>query len=365
MKILEITNYLESIAPLSFQENYDNSGLITGRPDAELRGVLISLDCLEGTVAEAIEKGCNLIISHHPIVFSGIKKFNGQSYVERTLELAIRNEIAIYAIHTNLDNVKDRGVNAKIAEKLALKNTKILQPTTGNLLKLASYVPRAQSTSVLNALFAAGAGNIGNYSACSFSTEGFGTFKGNENSNPYVGKKGVQHTEDELKIEVILHAYQQHAVLNALINAHPYEEVAYEFYPTLNVNQDRGAGLIGELENELNVADFLAYVKQHMQCNTIKYTYVKGNIKTVAVCGGSGSFLIEQAKAAKVDAFITSDIKYHQFFDAENELLLCDIGHYESEKFTIELLYDILTEKFTTFAVLKTERDTNPVNYYH
>lgn len=365
MRISEIISELERIAPPSYQEDYDNSGLIVGKPQNQVNRALISLDCTEAIVDEAINQKCELIIAHHPIVFSGLKRFNGKNYVERTVEKAIKNDIAIYAIHTNLDNVSHQGVNSRIAANLGLKNTSILAPKSNKLLKLVTYAPKDDSTTILNALFAAGAGKIGNYSACSFSSEGFGTFKGNEQSNPSIGTPGVQHTENEMRMEVILRSHQQNTVLQALKKAHPYEEVAYELYPTLNADQDSGSGMIGELDVELQEQDFLKHLKSSMDCDTIRYTSYDKTIKRVAICGGSGSFLLQAAKAKKADAFVTADFKYHQFFDAEEELMICDIGHYESEKFTIELLYDILTEKFPTFAVLKTEVDTNPIQYYH
>lgn len=364
MQIRDICNYLEALAPLAYQESYDNSGLIVGRPETEVSSILISLDCIERTVDEALQKGCNLIISHHPIVFTGLKRFNGANYIERTVEKALVNGVAIYAIHTNLDNMLKGGVNDHLSSLLGLKNKRILRPKLGDLLKLASYVPKDQAQKVLNALFAAGAGHIGNYTACSFSTEGFGTFKGNELSNPTVGLPGLEHTENELKIEVILPNHLQGKVYQALIETHPYEEVAYEFYPTTNLNQDVGAGMIGELPEAMNAERFLTHLKQSLDCNTIKYTPYAKKIKTVAVCGGSGSFLLQDALRQKADAFVTGDVKYHQFFDADSRLMYCDIGHYESEKNCIELLYDILTQKFTTFAVLKTEVDTNPIKYF-
>lgn len=365
MRISEIISQLERIAPPSYQEDYDNSGLIVGKAQNEIGAVLLSLDCIEDTIDEAINKNCNLVIAHHPIVFSGLKRFNGKNYVERTIEKAIKHDIAIYAIHTNLDNVYYNGVNSMLAKKLGLNKTSILSPKENNLLKLVTYAPKDDSSAILNALFASGAGKIGNYSACSFSTEGFGTFKGNDKSKPTVGIAGVQHTESEMRMEVILKRHQKSAVLKALIQAHPYEEVAYEFYPIVNSDQEMGSGMIGELESEMSVQDFLKHLQASMQCNTVRYTPIEKNIKKVALCGGSGSFLLGAAKAQQADAFVTADFKYHQFFDAENQIMVCDIGHYESEKFTIDLLYDILTEKFPTFAVLKTEVDTNPIQYYH
>ncbi len=365
MQIRDICEHLETIAPLPLQEDYDNSGLIVGRPNADVQSVLVSLDCLEATIYEAVDRNCQMVVCHHPIVFGGIKKFNGKNYVERTVEMAIKHNVAIYAIHTNLDNVLQNGVNQQIAKRIGLKGLKILSPKKGGLLKLATYVPKDDATPLLNALFAAGAGRIGNYTACSFATSGFGTFKGNENSNPAVGEKGVQHTEGEQKIEVVLKAHEQSEIYSALIAAHPYEEVAYEFYPTTNHDPDIGSGIIGELDKDMDPSSFLQHLKKSMQLEVIKHTPFKRNISKVAICGGSGSFLLSSAKALNADAFITADVKYHQFFDAENTLMYCDIGHYESEKFTIDLLHDILTENFPTFAVLKTEGDTNPIKYFH
>ena len=365
MQIREICSLLEGIAPLPLQEDYDNSGLIVGRPDKDVEAVLVSLDCIESTVYEAIDRNCQMIVAHHPIVFKGLKKFNGSDYVQRTVEMAIRHDIAIYAIHTNLDNVLQNGVNQRIASRLGLNKLSILALKQGGLLKLATYVPKDDAAAVLNALFAAGAGRIGNYSACSFATSGFGTFKANEDANPTKGKKGIKHTEDEQKIEVVLKAYEQAKVYAALIAAHPYEEVAYEFYPTTNTDPDVGAGVIGYLEKEMDASSFLKFLQQSMELEVIRYTAFEKQVSKVAICGGSGSFLLTAAKAQGADAFITADTKYHQFFDAENQLMYCDIGHYESEKFTIDLLHDILTENFPTFAVLKTEGNTNPIKYFH
>ena len=364
MQLAEILRHLEEIAPPQLQENYDNSGLLVGEPKTDITGVLISLDCVESTIDEAIAKNCNLIVAHHPIVFSGLKRFNNANYVQRTIQKAIKNDVALYAIHTNLDNVYHQGVNAKIAEVLNLKNTKILAPKSGGILKLVTYCPIENAEEVKNALFNAGAGHIGNYSECSFSTEGKGTYKGNLASNPYSGNKGERHSENEFRLEVVLRDYQKTTVLKALKNTHPYEEVAYEIYPTLNMDQEIGSGLIGDLANEMDTSQFLTYIKKAMGLEVIRYTSYSKKIKKVALCGGSGQFLLQHALKSNADVFITGDFKYHQFFDAENQLMICDIGHYESEKFTIDLLYDILTKKFSNFAVLKTEGDTNPIKYF-
>lgn len=364
MKISQLAAYLESFAPPAYQEDYDNAGLIVGTPDQEIDEVLISLDCTEAVVDEAITNNCQLIISHHPIVFKGMKKFNSKTYVERVVEKAIRNNIAIYAIHTNLDNVID-GVNARICDTIGLKNCRILAPKPHLLKKLVTYVPVSHADEVRNALFNAGAGNIGNYSECSFNTEGKGTFKGNEYTDPYVGEPGKRHIENEVRIETIYPANLESKLLMALFLVHPYEEVAYDLYPLTNQNQQVGSGMIGELDAPMEEKAFLFHIKEKMQAQVIRHTAFTGRqIKKVAVCGGAGGFLLKQAIAADADIFITADYKYHEFFDAEGKLVIADIGHYESEQFTKQLLYDIIKKKFSTFAVRLTAINTNPVKYF-
>jgi dinuclear metal center YbgI/SA1388 family protein len=364
MKLSLLTDYLESLAPLAYQEDYDNAGLIVGKPGQEVYQALISLDCTEAVVDEAIANNCQVIISHHPIVFRGLKKFNGKTYVERVVEKAICNNIALYAIHTNLDNIIT-GVNARICETLGLINTRILAPRPNLLKKLVTYAPIVQAEQVRNALFYAGAGNIGNYSETSFNAQGTGTFKGNEYTDPYVGEPGTRHTENEIRIEVIYPANFESKILMALVLAHPYEEVAYDLYNLTNQNQQVGAGMIGELEMPINEEVFLAGVKEKMKAHVIRHTALTGRpVKKVAVCGGAGGFLLKQAIAAGADIFITADYKYHEFFDAEGKIVIADIGHFESEQFTQQLLYEIIKKKFSTFAVRLTDINTNPVKYY-
>ncbi|MCJ8211738.1 Nif3-like dinuclear metal center hexameric protein [Mucilaginibacter sp. RS28] len=364
MKISDITSFLESLAPLAYQEDYDNSGLIVGQPDHEVQQTLISLDCTEEVVDEAIAKGCQLIISHHPIVFKGLKRFNGRTYVERVVEKAIRHNIALYAIHTNLDNVTG-GVNKRICDVLGLKNSHILSPKQNLLKKLVTYVPTAQAEVVRGALFKAGAGNIGNYSECSFNSEGTGTFKGNEHSDPFVGLPGEQHHEAEIKIETIYPANLESKILMALFLAHPYEEVAYDLYPVTNAYNQVGSGMIGELEIPLPEQEFLRHVKYSLKAQVIRHTELRGRpIRKVAVCGGSGGFLLKQAIASGADIFITADYKYHEFFDAERKIVIADVGHFESEQFTQHLLYEIIRKKFPNFAVRLTEINTNPIKYF-
>jgi dinuclear metal center YbgI/SA1388 family protein len=361
--VKDFTDYLESIAPLALQESYDNCGLLVGSGTMQVSGVLISLDITEEIIEEAISEKCNLIVAHHPILFSGLKKLNGNNYVEKCIIKAIKNDIAIYAIHTNLDNVS-AGVNAKIADKLNLQNQRILAPKSDILGKLATFCPKSHIEDVRNALFTAGAGHIGDYDECSFSVEGTGNFRPSTAANPYVGKANERRKEQEIKIEVIFPMYVQAALIKALCAAHPYEEVAYDVYSLRNKHQYVGSGMLGELTEEMDEMEFLKSLKQTFEVSCVRYTRLLGKkIKKVAVCGGSGSFLLKDALADQADIFITSDYKYHQFFDAENRIIIADIGHYESEQFTKELLYDCIRKKFSTFALRLTKINSNPINY--
>jgi len=364
VKIKEIISEIEKVAPLSLQENYDNAGLITGNPHDECTAVILSIDTTEEVIQEAIDRGANMVISHHPIVFSGLKKINGKNYIERTIIKAIKNDIAIYAAHTNIDNVSV-GVNAKICEKLNLINTKVLVPQKGELKKLVTFIPTNYLEKVREEIFLAGAGHIGNYDNCSYNMDGQGSFRAKEGANPHVGEMGKVHFESEIRFETIFPAHKQSNVISALLKSHPYEEVAYDIYPLDNVYEKIGAGMIGELEEPIPEKEFFDKIKEVFNINCIRHTqFLEKNIRKVAVCGGSGSFLLGKAMSKSSDVFITGDFKYHQFFDAEKQILIADIGHYESEQFTKELFYDILTKKFPNFAFYFSEENTNPVNYY-
>ena len=359
----DITRYLETIAPPSLQESYDNSGLLTGQTNWACTGALVTLDSTEAVIDEAIAEGCNLVIAHHPIIFSGLKKLNGKNYIERTIIKAIKNDVAIYAIHTNLDNVS-LGVNKEIADRIGLVKPQILSHKENTLRKLVVFAPQANADPLRDAIFAAGAGHIGQYSHCSFNIAGKGTFKGEVGSNPHVGEVGKLHTEDEVRIESILPAYLEEKVVNAMLAAHPYEEVAYDIYLPDNKSNNIGSGMVGELENPVNELDFLNQLKQTFNCGVVKYTALLNKpVKKVAVCGGSGRFLLNDAIRAGADVFVTSDFKYHDYFDADNRIVVADIGHYESEQFTKQLLHTLLIKKFTTFAVRVSKTGTNPVNY--
>ena len=364
MKIKDIINVLEDTASPSLQESYDNAGLLTGNEQQECTGVVCSLDATEAVVDEAIDSNCNLIVAHHPIIFKGLKRITGKNYVERTVIKAIKNDIAVYAIHTNLDNIIT-GVNGRMADRLGLINRTILLPKTATLKKLYSFVPVEHAQNLRAALFDAGAGHIGNYSQCSFNIEGSGTFKGEEGTHPFTGVTGELHYEKEIKIEVIFPAWLEPKIIQALIAAHPYEEPAYDLVQLENKHQHIGSGLTGSLPQPMEEKAFLAFLKESFQLPLIRHTQLTGSpIQKICLCGGAGSFLISNALHAETDIFISADIKYHEFFDADNRMVIADIGHFESEQYTVDLLHDILLEKFPTFAVLKTAVNTNPVFYY-
>lgn len=354
---------MESFAPLALQEDYDNAGLITGHPLQEISRAIISLDCTEAVVDEAVAEGAQLVIAHHPIVFRGLKKLTGSSYVERTILNAVRNNIAIYAIHTNLDHVPE-GVNARICQKLGLEQTRILSPQGGRLRKLVTFCPHAQATTVRAALFSAGAGHIGDYDECSYNVEGYGTFRAGADTQPYAGEPGKLHREPETRIETVYPVHLENKVLAALFRSHPYEEVAFDVYPLANTWLQAGAGMVGELPEEMPLLQFLQDVKLKMKAGCVRYTHpVTERVRRIAVCGGAGGFLLRDAIQAEADVFVTADYKYHEFFDAEGKIVIADIGHFESEQFTGELLLEKISKQFPNFAALLTKVNTNPVNY--
>ncbi|NOX84808.1 MAG: Nif3-like dinuclear metal center hexameric protein [Chlorobi bacterium] len=361
MKIKEITNRLEEYAPLTLQEPYDNAGLLTGSPDGETSKVLITLDVTHEVMDEAIGKGCNLIIAHHPLIFKALKRLTGDDETQQLIIKAIKNDIALYAIHTNIDNVID-GVNGMLAQKLGLKNIRILTTKEGGLKKLVTFCPDNYADKVRGAIFQAGGGHIGNYDSCSYNLKGEGTFRGLEGANPFVGKKGEIHFEKETRIETIVPDYKINAVIRAMLEAHPYEEVAYDVYPLDNENNRTGAGIIGEPEDNTGEKEFLERVKRILKADVIRHSPLRGKkVSKVAICGGSGSFLIQQAYRAGADIFITGDVKYHDFFGYAGRMVIADAGHYETEQFTKELIYSVLKENFPNFALLISEVNTNPV----
>jgi dinuclear metal center YbgI/SA1388 family protein len=364
MKIKELISAIEVFAAPELQEDYDNAGLLTGLSSWDCKGVLCSLDVTIDVINEAKKNNCNLIIAHHPIIFKGLKKINGKTYVEQVIIEAIKADIAIYATHTNLDNVV-LGVNGEIAGRLGLKKCKILAPKEKLLRRLITFAPMDKAGDIRQAIFAAGAGHIGKYAECSFNSEGIGTFRAEEGAYPYVGDIGKQHQERETKIEIVYPAYLETQVVKALVENHPYEEVAYDIFTMENIHYGIGAGIIAELETPVSEEEFLQTLKDRFGTAVIRHTKLRNKeVKKIAVCGGAGAFLIAKAKSAGADFFVTADVKYHEFFDAEGKLVIADIGHYESEQYTAELIYKQLVKKFPTFAVQKTKVNTNPVAYF-
>jgi dinuclear metal center YbgI/SA1388 family protein len=363
MILSQIAKLLEQLAPLSLQESYDNAGLMVGEPSTNIHKALITLDITDEIMEEAIAIGANLIISHHPIIFKGIKKLNGKNMVERCVITAIKHEIAIYAIHTNFDNVLS-GTNQYLADKLGLQHPQAIQPMQDQLKKLVVFVPLAQLEEVKQSLFEAGAGHIGRYDQCSFEQQGIGSFRALEGSNPFVGKLNERHQENEARLETIFPVYKQSQIIAALQQSHPYEEVAFDLYPLLNTSAQIGSGIVGELVTDEDEMDFLNRLQAITHAKCIKYTALRSKpIRKVALCGGSGAFLIPAAKAQQADIYITGDVKYHEFFDAENQMIIADIGHYESEQFTCKILYDYIKENLPTFAVQISDINTNPIKY--
>lgn len=338
MSIRDLTAYLEEIAPPSYQESYDNSGLLVGDPEAAISGVLVCLDSIEAVLEEAIEKNCNLIIAHHPIVFRGLKRFNGAGYVERVVMKAIKQDIAIYAIHTNLDNVYYNGVNAEIGSRLDLHDTRILSPAS-NTVQLESLVYSAQ----LGSLQAALAAN---------------QFIADLHFLPIAG------TEALVRVRLRCESGRIAAIKQVLHHHGPADTgVFQQLLP--QASPRAGAGLVGMLREALSEKDFLTLLKEKMQVSCVRHTQLLDKpIQKVALCGGAGSFLLNQAIQAGADIFITADFKYHEFFDADRKIVIADIGHYESEQFTIDLIYNMITNKFSNFAVYKTAVRTNPVHYF-
>ena len=363
MTIRNVCETIEAFAPLSLCESYDNVGLLVGDAQAKVLGVLITLDVTESVLDEAIQKKCNMIVSHHPLIFSELKRLTNANEVQRCVTKAIKNDIAVYAAHTNIDSVL-QGVSGRMAEKIGLTNIRILQAKRDGLLKLITFVPHEQANQVREAIFAAGAGQIGNYDACSYNTEGVGTFRADEQCNPFVGKVNELHFEPETRIEVILPAYLKRKVVEALVQSHPYEEPAYDIYALQNDWAQAGLGIVGDLPEAADEKTFLLRLKDIFKAGFIRHTELLGKpIKRVGLCGGAGSAFLSDATAAKADIYISSDFKYHDFFNAEKKILIADIGHFESEQYTKEIFYEIITKKIPTFAVRISEINTNPINY--
>jgi dinuclear metal center YbgI/SA1388 family protein len=361
--VRDVTRSIEEFAPLFYQESYDNSGLQLGDFQQEVSGVLLCIDVTEAVVDEAIADGLHMIVSHHPLIFGGLKRITGSNDTERAIKKAIKNDIAVYSVHTNIDNAF-LGVSYRMAEKMGLSRIKILKPMSGLLSKLVTFIPFGHVQKVRSAIFEAGAGHIGLYDSCSFNTAGEGTFKASDQANPFVGEKGKFHTEGETRVETIFPKYLESKIISALIKAHPYEEVAYDIYPLANKYDHAGSGAVGFFDVPMDGLSFLNLVKEKFQATMVRHTQLLNrDISCVALCGGSGSTFLADARSAGADAFISADFKYHQFFEADNQILITDIGHFESEQYTLEIFYELLIKNFSNFAVRFTKVNTNPINY--
>lgn len=363
MKIKEILQVIEQLAPISLQESYDNSGVQIGNVNQEAKGALLCIDVTESVVEEAITLGCNLIIAHHPLAFRSFKSLTGKNYIERCLMTACKNDIVIYAAHTNLDNAAG-GINFYLANMLKLQHIRILSPQSGKLLKLVTFVPHSHADLVRNAVFNAGAGNIGGYDSCSYNITGQGTFRAGDKSNPFCGEIGKLHTEGEIRIEVVLPIFKQKDVLQSLIAVHPYEEPVYDFYALQNTWQQAGSGIVGTLPEEMDESDFLYLLKDTFKLNMLQHSTLRSkSVRDIAICSGSGSFLIPHAIGYGADVMITGEAKYNDYYDVEDKILLATIGHYESEIFTKNVFYNLISEKFPIFALYMAGTDVNPINY--
>jgi dinuclear metal center YbgI/SA1388 family protein len=364
MKLKDLTSFLDSAIPLSFQEGYDNAGLQVGSSEKEISSALITLDVTEEVLDEAGYAGCDVIISHHPVIFTGIKQLSGKNATERILLKAIKQDVAIYSAHTNLD-VLENGVSRKMADKLGLQNVQVLLPLRNKLLKLVTFIPEDHLDKVREAVFSAGAGVIGGYDKCSFSTPGTGSFRAGDNTKPFAGEKGNLHFEKEVRFETLLFSHMKSRVVRALLETHPYEEVAYDLYSLENENIRAGMGCTGEFANPISEKEFLAMLGSVFSANGIRHSKPTGRkIRKVAMCGGAGGQLINDAILSGADVYVTGDVRYHSFFEAGNKILVVDIGHFESEKFSTEILYDLIIKKFPTFALRFSEVNTNPINYF-
>ncbi len=363
-KLHQIIQLIENFAPKSYQESYDNSGLLVGEMSSEINGALLCLDITEEIIDEAVERNCNLIISHHPLVFKAIKRFSKDTYINRCLHKAIKNDIALYCCHTNIDSVRG-GVSFKIAERLNLKNPKVLSPIQNDFVKLVVFAPVENYVEVADAMCEMGGGAIGNYDNCSFACDGIGTFRGNTASNPAIGNVGEITSVNERRIEVIIPRHKVVAAMQKVRSVHPYEEVGYDVYPLINSNPDVGLGVVGTLEKPMSTTDFLSFVAQRLDCKVIRHSQIiKNEISKVALCGGSGSEFVSKAISQKADIYLTADFKYHDFFVEKNLITIADIGHFEGEKYTLGIFYDIISKKMPNFAIHCTNKEQNPINYF-
>ena len=363
MIIEELTTFIEDKFPLSQQESYDNCGLIVGDPKKTVKKVLLALDCTEQVIKEAKLKKADVIITHHPLMFSSINKLTANDYEGSLIIKLIKSDIALYAVHTNLDN-SINGINKYLALKLGLKNLQILVGKEKTFKKIITFVPKAYSQKVITALSAAKAGNIGLYSHCAFVTEGSGCFKPEKGAKPFLGELSKINQVEEVKLEMVFASENQKMIENSLKKAHPYEQPAFDIIELANPNPDIGAGIYGDLPAQINTAEFLKLVKTKLNLSYIRQSNsAKKFISKVAICSGAGFFVFEQAKRLNVDALVTSEIKHHEFLAAENNILLCDIDHHEGEIAAVNILDQIL-QKLENIDTLISKHNLSPAQIF-
>lgn len=370
MTAADLTKYLEDWAPPGSAWERDNVGLQIGSGAEKIRNIMLCLELTEKVLKEALQKNCNFIFTHHPLIFSPIKKLDTEKDSQaKLIETVIKNNLIVYSAHTNLDFTKD-GVSFELARVLKLKNVRFLQNEVDNQLKIVVYVPSDHLEEISSAIFEAGAGTIGEYNSCSFRINGTGTFKGSHKSNPAIGKKETLETVEEIRLEAIVDTWNLKKVLNAISKNHPYEEPAFDVIPLKNKNVNHGAGAIGELDAEMTEKVFLSHIAKCLRVKNFKYTDGRGKkIKKVAVCGGAGSEMLRTAISSGADAFITADIKYHTYHDAQDRILLVDAGHFETEIFSLnsvdkkikKILDDELEDRIKVFHY---SGSTNPIKFY-
>lgn len=367
MLIKEIIDAIESIAPLPLQEEWDNCGVQVGPTDNECTGVMVCVDCTPVVVEEAIAMNCNLIVSHHPLIFGGIKQLTGKTEAERCVINAVTAGLTIYSSHTALDN-SPNGISHRMASLLGLEDVDVLVPREADQLKLVAYVPVSKLDDVRLALFDAGAGAIGNYDFCSFATDGRGSFRALDGANPYVGEVSQLHFEDESRLEVLLPRWKRRDVELALRQVHPYEEPAYEFSEVVAASRPAGSGCVGHLPQPMTVAQLALFAKERFGCQAVRLSCYHGDpmvhtVRRVAVCGGAGGSFIGAVKRSGADAYITADLRYHDFVDYGKRLALIDVGHFNSEQCAKEIFYQLICEKFPNFAVHTSKNEKNPIQY--
>lgn len=365
MRCKDIFDRIERWAPREIAWERDNIGLQVGSADREVNKILLTLDLTEPALKKALEQNCSLIITHHPLIFNPLKKIDIQNNLKsRLIEKLIKNNITLYSAHTNLDYTK-KGVSFILAEKLALKNLRFLSPIERTQSKIVVFTPSYSLEKVSDAIFSAGGGIIGEYSECSFRSNGKGTFRGSELSNPSIGIKKKKEIVDEIRLEVVADNWKINSVMHAIKKVHPYEEPAIDIYPLKN-RGNYGVGAVGELNKPMSAAYFLNYVLDKLKIRNFRYSGKSGGmISKIAVCGGAGSEYINDAVNAGADAFITADVRYHAFQEAEGKILLIDAGHYETEIFALDAVSRFLKKNFEDIEIIKFTKNVNPVIFYN